>query len=36
MEFVDRIEARLAGRVVKTYDVATIARPEVVTGLTGT
>jgi hypothetical protein len=32
MEFVVRIEARLAGRVVKTCDVATIARPGVVTG----
>jgi hypothetical protein len=32
MEFVVRIEARLAGRVVKTCDVATIARPGVVMG----
>jgi hypothetical protein len=32
MEFVVRIEARLAGRVVKTCDVATIPRPGVVTG----
>ena len=32
MEFIVRIEARLAGRVVKTCDVATIARPGVVMG----
>jgi hypothetical protein len=32
MEFVVRIEARLAGRVVETCDVATIPRPGVVTG----
>jgi hypothetical protein len=32
MEFVVRIEARLAGRLVKTCDAATIARPGVVMG----
>jgi hypothetical protein len=32
MEFLVRIEARLAGRVVKTCDVAMIARPGVVMG----
>ena len=32
MEFLVRIEARLAGRVVKTRDVAMIARPGVVMG----
>ena len=32
MEFIVRIEARLAGRVVKTCDVATIARPGVLIG----
>jgi len=32
MEFLVRIEARLAGRVVKSCDVAMIARPGVVMG----
>jgi hypothetical protein len=32
MEFVVRIEARLAGRTVKTSDVLTIVRPAVVVG----
>jgi hypothetical protein len=32
MEFIVRIEARLAGRVLKTCDVATIARPGVLIG----
>jgi len=32
MEFIVRVEARLAGRVVKSCDVATIARPGVVIG----
>jgi hypothetical protein len=32
MEFIVRVEARLAGRVVKVCDVATIARPGVIRG----
>jgi hypothetical protein len=32
MEFIVRVEARLAGRVVKVCDVVTIARPGVVRG----
>ena len=32
MEFIVRVEARLAGRVVKACDVVTIARPGVVRG----
>jgi hypothetical protein len=32
MEFIVRIEARLAGRTVKTCEVLTIARPGVVLG----